>query len=178
LGLDEGLASITCSIVAYLAVVMHRTTESAASLARQLDEHQQRLLALLAWAKPMLAKAQPPAAFVETLAERRMTLSRLLMDYALFKHRAIFEVAIAAGGERGRVGLRLKTACIAAGEEYRDFVRSARNLDLQTRWDWYRVGAAAVAETMKGHLAEERAAIRALLGVSGRNVARAPVVCG
>lgn len=142
-------------------------------LARQLDEHQQRLLAILAWAKPMLARTQPSDAFVASLADKRMEMSRLSMEYALFKHRDIFAVAIAAGGERGRNGLRLKTACVAAAEEYRDFIRSARHLDLHARWDCYRVGAAAMAETMKEHLVEERVAIRDLLGVSARPVARA-----
>lgn len=158
-------------------IVKHRSTDTPAALARQLDQHQRRLLAILAWAKPMLAKTQPSDAFVAALADKRMEMSRLAMDYALFKHRDIFAVAIAAGGERGRAGLRLKSACIAAGEEYREFVGAARHLDLHARWDWYRVGAAAMAETMKGHLAEERAAIRDLLGLSARPVARAAIAC-
>ncbi|WP_147083464.1 hypothetical protein [Sphingomonas ginsenosidivorax] len=98
------------------------------------------------------------------LSKARMEMTRLLMDYALFKHREIFAPVLAAGGDKTHDCLRLKTACIAAGQEYRDFTRSGNRADPLADWDGYRASAMAMARTMAAHLADERAGLRKLLG--------------
>lgn len=98
-----------------------------------------------------------------------MELTRLLMDYALFKHREIFAPALAAGGDKSRDGQKLKIACIAAGQEYRDFIRAGSHADPVAEWNAYRASAMAMARTMTAHLAKERAGLRKLLGVRASN---------
>lgn len=152
------------------AFMTYRLLESASSLSRRLDAHHRSITSVLAWARPFLTRDSAPEAFVSNLASKRMELSRLLMEYALFKHRDIFAVAIGAGGDMARIGLKLKAACIAAGEEYRDYVKSDDRVEPSVSWEVYRLRALAMLETMQDHFAEERAAIRELLGLKTRPV--------
>lgn len=61
------------------------------SLIRQLDYHQQKIGGVLRWVAPILAKGAVSSGAVDELLSRRMELPRLLVKYALFKHRDVFE---------------------------------------------------------------------------------------
>ena len=138
------------------------------SLATKVDDHQRQITGILTAALPLLDRRHATPEIGAELAKARMEMTRLLMDYALFKHRDIFAPIIASGGARLNDCLRLKSACIAAGQEYRDFIRSGNRTAPLTDWDAYRTSAQAMAQTMKTHLAEERAGIRKVLGVRER----------
>jgi hypothetical protein len=145
-----------------------------ASLVKQLDDHQKKVGDILRWALPVLSRASVTPEEAAELMERRMELSRLLMEYALFKHREIFEPAIAGGGKHGGEAMRLKLACIEAGEAYRDHTRSRDKTHPIADWDTYRSAAADVAHAIRQHLAEERAGVRQLLGY--KNVSTPAVI--
>jgi hypothetical protein len=134
------------------------------SLLRQLDYHQQRISSILRWATPLLDKAAVTSEVAAEMMTRRMELSRLLMEYALFKHKDVFEPIIAGGGLKGAEAMRLKLACIDAGEAYRDYTRAAGPTRPLAQWSTYRVRASAMAESIRDHLAQERSGIRKLLG--------------
>jgi hypothetical protein len=133
------------------------------SLVRQLDYHQQRISSILRWATPLLEIAAVTSEVAAEMMARRMKLSRLLMDYALFKHRDSFEPVIAGGGVKGAEAMRLKLACIDAGEAYRDYTKAAGPTRPLAQWSTYRVTALAMAEAIRDHLAQERSGIRKLL---------------
>lgn len=135
-----------------------------ASLVKQLDDHQRRVGDILRWALPVFSRLSVPPEVAEELMARRMELSRLLMEYALFKHREIFEPVIAGGGKRGAEAMRLKLACIEAGKAYRDYTRGRDKAHPLTNWDTYRSAASAMAAAIRQHLVDERAGVRRLLG--------------
>lgn len=145
-----------------------------ASLVKQLDDCQRKVGDILRWTLPVLSKASVTAEAAAELMESRMELSRLLMEYALVKHREIFEHAIAGGGKQGGEAMRLKLACIDAGEAYRDHTRSRDKTHPITNWDTYQSAAADVAHAIRQHLAEERASVRQLLAT--KNVSTPAVI--
>ncbi|WP_267397153.1 MULTISPECIES: hypothetical protein [unclassified Sphingomonas] len=70
--------------------------------------------------------------------------------------------------------MRLKLACIEAGEAYRDYTRAAGPARPLAQWSTYRVAASAMAESIRDHLTQERSGIRKLLGYPSAKV-RVPV---
>ena len=163
----NGIGRHSLSVSTWYLVLTYQFRIKEPSLAAKVDDHQRQILAVIAGALPLLDRPHASTATGIELSKARMEMTRLLMEYALFKHRDIFAPIIAAGGKRTNDCLRLKNACIAAGEEYRDFIRSGNRADPLTDWEAYRVGAFAMARTMSTHLAEERSGIRRLLGVRG-----------
>jgi hypothetical protein len=141
----------------------YRTDTS--SLAAEIDGHQRRIMQVMTAALPLLDRRHGSTETNAELSKARMEMTRLLMDYALFKHRDIFAPILSAGGAKMNDCQRLKAACIAAGQDYRDFIRTGNRADPFADWDTYRDSALAMARTMKAHLADERAGLRRLLGV-------------
>ncbi|WP_271300650.1 hypothetical protein [Sphingomonas sp. CV7422] len=110
------------------------------------------------------------ASLTSELIAKRVELTRLLVDYALFKHRDVFAPAIAMGGDRAIEGMRLKAACIEMGERYRAFIRSPDSGQRIDDWSSYRYEALAMAIELHKHLISERVAIRKLLGLRAKDL--------
>jgi hypothetical protein len=157
-----------------VAALTYPSRTKEPSLAARIDEHQRQITDLLTTTLPLLDRHHPSIQIGAELAKARMEMTRLLMDYALFKHREIFAPIIGSGGKWLHDCQRLKAACIAAGQAYRDFIRNGNRAEPLTDWDAYRASAQAMAQTMQTHLAEERAGLRRVLGVRARKGADEP----
>lgn len=131
-------------------------------------------MAVLTRVTPVLNKQSIFASDATTLAESRQELARLLMEYALFKHRNIFEPAIFSGGERAKEARRLKIACIVAGEDYRTYTRAAAVSGPLDDWRAYRLRATAQVASLRSHVIAERVSIYQLLGRRDRISPKAP----
>jgi hypothetical protein len=144
------------------------------SVSVRLDGHYRAIIAVLSQVSPVLAKQSIFAADAAMLIERRQEMARLLMEYALFKHRDIFEPAIFAGGERAKEARRLKIACIVAGEDFRSYTRAAAAAGPLEDWRGYRLRATAQAASLRAHVVAERVSILQLLGRQERISPKAP----
>lgn len=139
-------------------------------LAAKLDAHQTAVLPIVSWGIRQINREASTASLTSELIAKRMELTRLLVDYALFKHRDVFAPAIATGGDQAVEGMRLKAACIEMGERYRAFIRSPDSGQRIEHWSSYRHEALAMAIELHEHLISERVAIRKLLGLRAKEI--------
>jgi hypothetical protein len=139
-------------------------------LAAKLDAHQTAILPIVSWGIRQINREASTASLTSELIAKRMELTRLLVDYALFKHRDVFAPAIAMGGDKAVEGMRLKAACIEMGERYRAFIRSPDSGQRIDDWSSYRYEALAMAIELHEHLVSERVAIRKLLGLRSKDL--------
>lgn len=139
-------------------------------LAAKLDAHQTAVLPIVSWGIRQMHREASTAPLASELTAKRMELTRLLVDYALFKHRDVFAPAIAMGGDQAVEGMRLKAACIEMGERYRAFIRSPDSGQRIDDWSSYRYEALAMAIELHEHLVSERVAIRKLLGLRSKDL--------
>lgn len=131
---------------------------------RRLAEHQAAGLALVDRAERLLARDDPRDA--AALARARWEGTRALIAYALFKHRELFDPAVAGPDPaRARLGGEMKARCEAMGERVRAHVRHWSATDVERHWGAYRSAALALAADLRRHLAEERRGAERLLGV-------------
>jgi hypothetical protein len=139
-------------------------------LAAKLDAHQTAVLPIVSWGIRQMHREASTASLTSELIAKRMELTRLLVDYALFKHRDVFGPAIAMGNDLAIEGMRLKAACIEMGERYRAFIRSPSSGQRIDDWSTYRSDALAMAIELHDHLVTERVAIRKLLGLRSKDL--------
>lgn len=128
----------------------------------RLVQHQDGILALMRGAEPLLT--DPGLRDVAALARTRWALMRALTAYGLFKHNEIFDPAIARRllGEADRA-TRMKQACVAMGQDFRDYVGKWSGTDVAGEWARYQPAALAMMARLRQHLARERAEIEGLL---------------
>lgn len=127
----------------------------------RLDEHQSAILTLLRDEEAMLTDERRDVA---GLARARWTMMRALTAYQLFKHREIFDPAIA--GKVLRDGLkaeRMKAACIAIGDDFRDHVQRWSGSDVAGDWSRYQPAALTMVKRLRAHVARERVDVASLL---------------
>ena len=131
-------------------------------LLERLRRHQEDALAIMGDTEPMLAKAASDE--VGALARARWALMRTLIAYQHFKHRELFDPAIARNilGEAQRAA-RMKQACMAMGEEFRDHISLWSRRDVGGEWATYQPAALSMMAKLRKHLAQERAEIETLV---------------
>ena len=128
-------------------------------LLERLEEHQRGILTIMDAGEAMIG-----ACDVSGIARIRWTLVRALTAYQLFKHRDIFDPAIA--GERRADSLRaerLKMACLTLGDDFRGFVQKWGSADVAGQWPLYEKAALAMTGRIRSHIARERAEVALLL---------------
>lgn len=132
------------------------------SVLTRLGEHQSGILAILRGAEPLLL--DPVERDVAGPARARWALMRALMGYQQFKHREIFDPAIAGRvlGDAQRAG-RMKRACMMMGDEFRGHVAKWSAADVGGCWPIYQPAALAMVARLRAHIAKEREEIEALL---------------
>ena len=143
----------------------------------RLYDQQTRILAQIESATALLRL--DPLVARAPLARARWTLARMLREYQLFKHREIFDPAIAGGDEREvAAACDLRASCIAAGDAFTAYVARWSSLDIAALWDSYRPAMRRMAGELRTHLVRERAQVERLLAPapSGRVPATHPSI--
>ena len=132
------------------------------ALLDRLHEQQEVVLALLREREPLLT--DPVLRDVAALARTRWALMRALGAYMQFKHRLVFDPAIARRvlGESGKAE-RMKRACLAMDEEFRGYVAKWSARDVASEWTDYQPAALRVVTRLRAHIARERMEVAALL---------------
>lgn len=132
------------------------------SVLTPLNEHQSGILAIIRGSEPLLLA--PLERDVAGLARARWALMRALMGYQQFKHREIFDPAIAGAvlGDAQRAG-RMKRACTIMSDEFRGYVAKWSAADVGGSWPSYQPAALAMVARLRAHIAREREEIEALL---------------
>lgn len=101
---------------------------------------------------------------VAGLARQRWALMRALTAYQLFKHREIFDPALAqATPATAHRLVRMKRACLDLGDAFRGHVQRWSGSDVKAQWATYQPSALAIITRIRAHIAREREEISALL---------------
>lgn len=133
-----------------------------AVLAR-LHQHQQAVLSIMDEAEPLLR--DPAARDVAALARARWAMVRGLGEYQLFKHRRIFDPALATPDAPSRErAARLKQRCVEMGDEFRAYVTRWGGADVAGEWPTYQAAALKMMARLRAHVARERTECEALIG--------------
>ncbi len=140
---------------------MSRMSCSSKSRLERLRQHQDTALAIMRGGEALL---RDPSRDTAALARARWALMRVLGAYQLFKHREIFDPAIAGTvlGDARRAA-RMKAACTAIGEDFKGYVAKWSGTDVLAQWHLYQPAALKMIEQLRSHIARERAEITALL---------------
>jgi hypothetical protein len=94
------------------------------------------------------------------MATARGELSEALASYQQLKHEGIFDPAIVSGdAARADRARTMKVACIAAGEEYRQFVNHWTVVSGHDRWPEYRLSTLNLIKRLRDHIDTERRAL-------------------
>ena len=132
------------------------------SVLMRLDAHQEAVLAIVRGAEPLLRDAS--LRDVAALARLRWALMRALTAYQHFKHNEIFDPAIARRlSIEAATATRMKRACLAMSEAFRDYVATWSARDVAGEWAAYQPAALAMIDRLKAHVARERSEIAALV---------------
>ena len=128
----------------------------------RLHAYQAEALELIARAEAMLAEGGPRD--TANLARTRWALMRSLTAYQLFKHRQIFDPALAQATPTNALRLtRMKQACTEMGEAFRVHVQRWSGADTLSEWPAYRTDAVAMIARLRTHIARERSDVEGLL---------------
>ncbi len=125
-------------------------------------DHQTQALAGISLVKTLIEtpyEHYDPAA----MAAVRRDLGKTLSAYQLLKHDGIFNPAIASGDPaRVDTAREMKVACIAAGEEFRQYVGVWTGIAGHDRWAEYRLSTLNLVKRLREHLDSERRALAVL----------------
>ena len=103
------------------------------------------------------------------LAKSRWETVRLLREYQMFKHREIFEPAIAFGSPQQRaVAERMKQACLALTAELETYARRWGGTDVVSEWASYKPAMLAIVAHLRRHIESERRMVVGLLAGAER----------
>ena len=133
-----------------------------AALLNRLHQHQEDALAIMRDAEPMLT--DPARRDIAQLARARWALMRVLTAYQLFKHGQVFDPTVSGRllGDAARAA-RMKEACAAMGEAFRDHVTRWSSSDVAGEWEVYRPAALGMIAKLRAHITRERSEITTLL---------------
>lgn len=132
---------------------------SPTDLIARCHDHQGHALAGISLTKSLIETSFDDYDEAAMAAARRV-LGETLRSYQQLKHERIFDPAIASGhparADRART---MKVACIAAGEEYRQFVLIWTGVNGHARWAEYRLSTLNLIKRLRDHLDVEREAL-------------------
>jgi hypothetical protein len=133
----------------------------ADAIAQQFQAHQDAVLTLLDRGCLRRADGVPDP---DAVARTRWELVRALRTYQLFKHRCVFDPAIASGDPvRADLARTLKERCLLMDAAYRDHAQRWTGSGVIDRWAEYRTAATAMARRLRSHMLDERMGVVALL---------------
>jgi hypothetical protein len=127
-----------------------------------LHDHQQAAFAILAEGAEVIERG-PDAVIVAGIGLRQR-LAAVLGAYQQFKHREIFDPAIASGDpERTALARAMKAECIGAGEVFRAHLGRWTADAVRGDWANYKVAARLTINGLRRHIAAEREGIPRLI---------------
>jgi len=139
---------------------------STDALAR-LADYQAEIADLLDQVAPLLSGTA--AERQSDLAHLRWRMVRTLRAYQVFKHHEIFDALAQSGSPAQAARAKaLKARCMAVDTAFRAHVTRWSATDVAASWQAYLDAATAMSETLRRHVADERASITLLLAGTHR----------
>jgi hypothetical protein len=130
----------------------------------QFVELQDRILAIVARSETFLL--DETRRDVGGLGRTRWDLARTLRDYQSLIHAQIFDRYERRADQAGQLAQQMKSDCIRAGEDFRQYVLKWSVISILDHWDDYRPAALEAIAKVRSQLAKERAGVTDLLRVS------------
>jgi len=127
-------------------------------------ELQDRILAIVARSEAFLL--DETRRDVGGLGRTRWDLARTLREYQALIFTQIFDRYERHSSQAGRLAEQMKSDCIRAGEDFRQYVLEWSVISILDHWEDYRPAALEAIAKVRHQLAKERAGVTELLKVS------------